>query len=118
MNTIDIDTWEPRKATRKENYDGVTVCDALENVHFLCCYCPYFGFEGVPSAMAILESVAAKIRNSTKAQWTGYQGPDRFVIDLALAAGVELLGTLTASPPLTFYSDGLESVFHYVEAFG
>jgi len=48
LQTLDLDTWEPRVATRKENYDGVTVLDALPNVHFLCPYTPYFGFEGVP----------------------------------------------------------------------
>jgi len=66
--TVDMDTWEPRPATRKENYDGVTVLDALPTVHFFSPYTPYFGFESVPPCMAMLESLAARIRNSTKFQ--------------------------------------------------
>ena len=33
QRTIDLDTWEPRTATRKEFYEGVTVLDALPHVH-------------------------------------------------------------------------------------
>jgi len=29
QQTVDLETWEPRTATRKENYEGVTVLDAL-----------------------------------------------------------------------------------------
>jgi len=116
MQTIDINTWKPRRATRKENYDGVTILDALDTVHFLSCYCPYFGFDNVPPVMAMLESVAAKTRNSTKAQWTGYQGNEVFVIEIAKAAGIELLGNIICSPPLTYYGDGVENIFRFIEA--
>jgi len=116
MQTIDIDTWELRTATRKENYDGVTILDALDTVHFLSCYCPYFGFDNVPSVMAMLESVAAKIRNSTKAQWSGYQGREMFTIEMAKVAEIELLGNIICSPPLTYYGDGVENIFRFIEA--
>ena len=54
QNTVNIDTWEPQVPTRKENYNAVTVCDALLTVHFVSPDTPYFGFEGVPSCMAML----------------------------------------------------------------
>ena len=33
--TVDVDTWKPREATRQEYYEGVTILDALDNVHCL-----------------------------------------------------------------------------------
>ena len=117
MKAIDIDTWEPRVATRKENYDGVTILDALDNVHFLTVYCPYFGYEGIPPVMAVPESAAGKIRNSTKAQAEGYsQDSEIFVIKMAKAVGTEIMGACFASPPLTYYGEAAESAFRYVEA--
>ena len=73
MRFIDPETWEARPATKQENADGLRILDALENVHFLATYTPYFEVEGVPPAMAIPESDAGKIRFSTKFQETGYQ---------------------------------------------
>ena len=70
MQTVDLDTWEPRDPTRKEYYDLITVLDALPNTHYLSSY-PYFGFEGVPEPMKIPEGVAAKYRNSDKFQIGG-----------------------------------------------
>ncbi|GAG97570.1 unnamed protein product, partial [marine sediment metagenome] len=47
MQTVDLDTWEPRPATKQEYYDGVTILDALENLHYMSNYTPYFGYEGI-----------------------------------------------------------------------
>ncbi len=117
MNTIDLDTLEPRVATRKENYDGVKVADALPNLHFFDSYSPYFGFENVPPAMAMLESLAARIRNSTKFQVEGYSNnSEMFAIEMAQAVGIEILGMCAPSPPLTIYSDAVESAFRCAEA--
>ncbi len=117
MNTIDLDTLEPRVATRKENYDGVKVADALPNLHFFDSYSPYFGFENVPPTMAMLESLAARIRNSTKFQVEGYSNnSEMFAIEMAQAVGIEILGMCAPSPPLTIYSDAVESAFRCAEA--
>ncbi len=116
MHTVDLDTWESRLATREENYRGVTVFDALPNIHCLSQYTPYFGFEGVPPVMSMLESQAAKIRNSTKVQWTGYTNDcEMFTIKMAKAVEAEVFGGCWASPPLTYYSDAIESAFRFVE---
>lgn len=57
MDTVDLDTWERQVPTRKEYYDGLTVLDALDNVHCIGNYTPYFAFEGVPPCMGILEGI-------------------------------------------------------------
>lgn len=117
MKTVDLDTMEPRTATRKENYDGVTVLDALENHHLLAPYTPYFGFENVPPVMAMLESCAGKIRNSTKVQCEGYsQNAEIFTIKMAKAVEAETIGLMNASPPLTWYFDAIESAYRHIEA--
>jgi len=117
QNTVDIDTWEPRVPTRKENYDAVTVSDSLSTVHFFSPYTPYFGFEGVPACMAMLESLAARIRNSTKFQCVGFsQNSEIFAIKMAQAVGIEILGTCAWAPPLAVYSDAVESAFRFAEA--
>lgn len=115
--TVDVDTWEPRVATRKENYDTVTVLDALPTVHFFSPYTPYFGFEGIPPCMAMLESLAARIRNSTKFQCVGFSNDSEiFAIKMAQAVGIEILGTCAWAPPLTVYRDAVESTFRFAEA--
>jgi len=117
QQTVDLDTWEPRAATRKENYDGVTVLDALPTVHFFSPYTPYFGFEGVPPCMAMLESLAARIRNSTKFQCVGFSNDSEiFAIKMAQAVGIEILGTCAFAPPLTVFRDAVESAFRFGEA--
>ena len=117
QQTIDLDTWEPRAATRKENYDSVTLLDALPTVHFFSPYTPYFGFEGVPPCMAMLESLAARIRNSTKFQCVGFSNDSEiFAIKMAQALGIEIMGTCALAPPLAMYRDAAESTFRFAEA--
>ena len=117
MQTVDLNTWEARVAKRKENYDGVTVLDALDNLHLLGPYTPFFGFEGVPPAMGIPESCAAKMRNSTKVQYTSCsQNCEIFTIKMAKAVGVEVIGSVPASPPLAYYRDPVEAAFRFIEA--
>lgn len=114
---LDLEARKMRPATRKENYDGVTVLDALDTVHLMVCYSPYFGFEGVPPVMAILESAAAKFRNSSKVNWTGYSnGCEVFSIQMAQALGADLLGNFDAHNPLSYYGEGIDMAFRLVEA--
>jgi len=117
METIDLDNWEPKVPTRKEYYDGVTISDALDNVHVLNSYSPYFGFEGLPEVMKISEGLAARIRNSTKSGWvSSTEGYEIFNIEMAKVVGMELIAIPDASPPLTYYRDAIESYFSFVEA--
>jgi trimethylamine---corrinoid protein Co-methyltransferase len=115
--TVDINTWEPREATRQETYDGLVILDALPNVHFLPSYTPYFGFEGIPPVMRIPEICAAKIRNSTKWFFEGYSNDcEIFVIQMAQALGIDIMCSMLASPPLTWYGEAVECAFRAAEA--
>jgi trimethylamine--corrinoid protein Co-methyltransferase len=114
---LDLEARRMRVATRKENYDGVKVLDALDTVHLLVCYSPYFGFEGVPPVMAIPESAAAKFRNSSKVNWCGYSNEcEIFTVHMAQLLGVDILGNLDAAAPLTYFDDAVEAAFRFAEA--
>ena len=115
MSTTDIDTWEPRPPTRKEFYDTIKVFDALPNVHMQICF-PYFGFAKVPQVMCLLESTAAKIRNSTKVQMEGSVGDNyKFNNQMAKATGQDLLNLTNPAAPLTYYGDVVQLVYDYAE---
>lgn len=117
QGTLDLEARKMRVATRKENYDGVTVLDALDTVHLLVCYSPYFGFVGVPPVMAIPESTAAKFRNSSKVNWCGYaRGCEVYTMQMAQLLGVDILGNFDAAAPLTYYGDAVEMAFRFAEA--
>jgi len=116
MQTVDLDTWEPRDATRQEYNDLVTVLDALPNVHAIGPY-PYFGYEYVPPVMRIPEGVAIKIRNSTKLQMMGNASDaDQFNIEMVKATGGEAVLVADGSAPLTWYDDQIRATYRAMEA--
>ena len=106
MQRLDLDTFEPRDATRQEFYDGVTVYDALDNLHVLHPNSPHFSFEGFHPLMASIESFAAKVRNSTKVLSMAYCfGGEFFNMEMAKMAGNgEATGfyTVGCASPLTW----------------
>jgi trimethylamine--corrinoid protein Co-methyltransferase len=117
MQSLDLATWERRGVSRSDYYDGVTVLDALENLHFISNYCPYFGFEGLPPAMAIPEGVAAVLRNSSKCLATGCQDEsERFTIEMAQELGTDILGQCTCSSPLVYNHGAIESTYRVVNS--
>jgi trimethylamine--corrinoid protein Co-methyltransferase len=116
-DAIDRETWETYRPTRKENYDCAIIMDALENAHFMTCYTPFFGWQGVPAVMSILESDAARIRCSAKAIETASSyDSEKFAVKLAGAVGAEIWGYMGGSPPLTWYENALEACFTLLEA--
>ncbi len=118
MRTIDLDTWESRPATKKERDDGCLVMDALDNLHTLGAYVPYFEVEGIPPAMAIPEGVAAMLRNSTKIQLgAGCQlDCDIFNIAMAKAAATDMAYAFAVAPPMTIYADQAGCMFRAIAA--
>ena len=115
-DTVDLDTWDPRPATRQEFRDFVTVLDYLDTMGWLICY-PYFGWEGLDPVMAMVEITAGMIRDSTKVVEMGYQlDSEIFCIQMAQAVGIELFSPIAASPPLTYYRDAVDMAFRSVEA--
>jgi trimethylamine--corrinoid protein Co-methyltransferase len=117
MESFDLETWEPRPPTRRENYDAVLVQDACPNLHFLSTYTPWFGWEGLPPVMAIPESDASRLRYSTKAIETASSyDSEVFAIELAQAVGTDVLGYMGGSPPLTWYENAVEACFRLLQA--
>lgn len=115
MRTLDLDTFEPREPTRKEFYDHIKVLDALPNVHMQNSF-PYFGFAKVPQCMRLIESNAAKIRNSTKVQKEGsVLNNDIWNIKMAKATGQDILNLVNPGAPLTYYEGVIKSIYRYVE---
>lgn len=116
METIDLDSFEPRQPTRAEYIDCVRVLDALPYLDHLGCY-PYFGYEGIPSLMAIPEGVALHMQYSTKHQ-AGCCSNDCeiFTIQMAQAVDHEFTGTIGASPPLTWGPEPVIAAKRLVEA--
>jgi trimethylamine--corrinoid protein Co-methyltransferase len=116
MQTIDLETFEPRPPTRSEFVECARVLDALPTLSSLGCY-PYYGFEGVPPVMAMPEGVALLMRHSTKHQSVCYtQGCEVFNIQMAQAIGVEISGVVTSSAPLMWNGDALSVARRMVEA--
>ena len=110
--SVDLDTWEPRRATRKEYYQAVTVLDALESLHMLCAYTPWFEMENVPSAMAMPESLAARLRNSSKVPMVGsLLECDRFHLKMAEAAGTEIIQIANTASPLALNDDVIKMIY-------
>lgn len=103
MQSVDLNTWEPREATRKEYYDAVTIYDALPNLHMLHGNSPHFSFEGVHPVMATLETFAARTRNSSKINGAGpWLENDIFQKQMADVVGARPRFGIGASPPLTW----------------
>lgn len=117
MDAIDLETWETHRPTRKENYDCAIIMDALENAHFMTCYTPFFGWQGVPAVMSILESDAARIRCSAKTIETASSyDSEKFAIKLGRAVSSEIWGYMGGSPPLTWNANAIEACFTLLEA--
>lgn len=116
MQTIDLDTFEPRQPSRAEYIDCVRVLDALPYLDHLGCY-PYFGYEGILSTMAIPEGVALHMKYSTKHQ-AGCCSNDCeiFTIQMAQAVGHEFTGTIGSSPPMTWGTEAVTAAKRLVEA--
>ena len=116
MNTIDLDTWVSREATRKEYYDYIKVLDYLPNVHMHSAF-PYYGFARVPQSMKLVENTAGKLRNSTKVVMEGWV-EDNYVfnIELCRAAGQDYFSLVNPASPLTYPKNMVDSIFACVEA--
>lgn len=116
MQTVDLDTYEPRVPSRSEYIDCIRVLEALPNLDHLGCY-PYFGYEGISPAMGIPEGVALHMRYSGKHQLACCSNDNEiFTIQMAQAVGHELTGTIGSSPPLMWGRDAITAARRMVEA--
>lgn len=116
MQTIDLDTLEPRRATRRDYIDCVRVLQALPHLDHLGCY-PYFGFDDMPDTLAIPAGVALHMQYSDKHQMTACSNDaELFTFQMAQATGHEIIGTIGSSPPLTWSLGSTTSARRIVEA--
>ena len=117
MNTVDLDTWEPRRPTKKEFYDALIIIDALDNPQMTQNYYPWYGWDGLPPVMGIPEAFAARVRNTSKPLGMGHSNNSEiFTIEMAKAVGAEAMSSATASPPLTYYKGSIEALYRICEA--
>ena len=115
MNILDIETNESRCPTKKEFYDFIKICDALDTVDWQTCF-PFYGFEDIPACMANLESNACKIRMSDKVSQEGtYDINYKFTFEMAKAMDQEIMQLLNPMSPSTYYKEHVDLLFYYAE---
>jgi trimethylamine--corrinoid protein Co-methyltransferase len=102
LETIDLNSFEPRPPTKIEFEDCVRLMDYLPTIDHLGCY-PYFGYEGLNPLLGIPEGVVIGMRHSSKHQAACCSNDcELFTIQMAQAVGQELTGTITSTSPLTW----------------
>lgn len=117
LGTVDLNNWQQRPATRKEAYDAVRVVDALDNICMVGAHAPYPVIQGVPQVMGMPESFAARVRNTVKTGWVGcWSDSEIFIIDMARALGIEVIGQYVPTSPLTYYRESVDTLFRFAEA--
>lgn len=116
LRTCDPRTGETRVPTLKENDEAVIISDALENLDCFPSYTPYFEIEGVEPCMLCPVSTASRIKYSTKISRSA-QIADAPIWDIKMAqvVGMQMLGNMEASPPLTYYEDATKAAFKFGE---
>jgi trimethylamine--corrinoid protein Co-methyltransferase len=116
LRICDPYTGETRAPTLAENDEAVRISDALENLDCFPSYTPYFEIEGVEPPMLCPISTASRIRNSTKISRSA-QIADAPIWDIKMAevVGMQMLGNMEASPPLTYYEDATKAAFKFGE---
>jgi len=117
QDIVDIETGDRRSATREEYELGVKILDALETVHIIPWYTPYFGFRGISPVMAMLEGLALRIKNSTKVTGEGYSNDSEiYSIKMAKEIGMDLMSFMSVAPPLTWYKNAPDAALRFINA--
>lgn len=110
----DLDTGVRRKGAVKDIAEICTIFDALENVHTI--RVPFTTIADRPMEVATEHRVAEGIRNCLKSQSSsGANFSAKWNIEIAKAAGVELLGNGSCEPPLTYTADNCDAIMRYAE---
>ena len=117
LQLFDYETKQSKTPTRKEFYDHIRVTTALKNVDGMICF-PLWGFENVPQAMCMIESMAAKLRISDKPQMEGSTTDDyKFIIEMAEATNQNVIMLVNPVAPLKLDSDTINKIF-FIEDHG
>jgi trimethylamine---corrinoid protein Co-methyltransferase len=117
MRIIDLDTWEQRAATLKENIDATLVIDHLDTVGLAASYTPYAELEGVPGALLLPVSCYHRMKYFTKPNRIGSSMESHiWELQMAQALGVDVFAAMEAAPPLTWYGDAIDCAWACAEA--
>jgi len=110
----DLDTGVRRPGTVKDIKEITILQDALENIHVVFPSIVYLSDRPIPLVMECV--LAEEVRYTTKsilgaaffysAQWS---------IEIAKAVGIELIGGVTCSPPLTYQPDQCDGILRYAK---
>src|SRR5690606_752305 len=96
-------------------YDYMTILDAMPYHHVMSCF-PFFGFAGTPECMQLLESNAAKLRVSSKAQQEGGVLDNHvWNMKMARALGADCMQLANPAAPLTYYENIPQLILDCVE---
>ncbi len=111
----DLDTGVKRPGTLKDIAEITTIQDALENVHAV--FTSLEVLSDVPGNVQMESVLAQQLRHTTKAiNGLGFTFCARWHIEMAKAAGVQLVGAFTCSPPLTYPADQCDGLMRFAEA--
>jgi trimethylamine--corrinoid protein Co-methyltransferase len=110
----DLDNGVRRSATIKDIDEIITIQDALEYIH-----APFVSviiLSDKPMELTMEWLLAEQIRHTTKSCiGAGFFFAAKWSIEMARAAGIELLGVGTCSPPLTYPADQCDGYMRYAE---
>ncbi len=113
---LDMDTYEPRRATRKEFDNATRIYDALPNIHYFHGNCPTTGFEGFDPIIETIGTYTQRTRLSSKVNFIGASVEnDRFNIQVADIVGAKGWSGVGAMSPLGWSNDSSEAALRFIK---
>jgi len=114
-DTLDLKTMERKTPTVQDHIDFAKVLDYLDEVHLNSG--EYTNIKGVADRCMHPERFAMALKHSSKPLISaGVFGNETYVIKMAQVVGENPMGHVQCSPPLTWSTDKINCMFHYVEA--
>lgn len=115
MDTLNLETMDRKIPSVQDHINMTKVLDYLDEVHIICGQ--YTRIEGIPDMCIHPERFHIALKNTSKVFITaGVFGNEIWTIRMAQAVGGNPLGQAQCSPPLTWSTDKINCMFHYVEA--
>lgn len=111
----DLDTGAKRPGTLRDINEITIIQDALENIHAV--FTSLQVLSDVPMHVQMEWVLAQQLRHTTKSlNGLGFTFCARWHIEIAKAAGIELVGAFTCSPPLTYPADQCDGLMRFAGA--
>ncbi len=115
MDMLDLETMDRKTPTVQDHIDLTKVLDYLDEVHLV--YGQYTRIEGVADMCIHPERFNIQLKHTSKPSITaGVFGNEIWTIKMAQAVGQNPMGHAQCSPPLTWSTDKIDCMLHYVEA--